>query len=212
MNYYYDIVLNLNEELYEFYEWEENDSIDFIKKIPLFRVSTKTLKDNLKYQTKFSQTMIDQIKNKTVIKKNENLENIFLISDTKNALALEINNEGLVINRSKLLVSDEMNLIEMIYSLKEVKIEYEKIKKYEARKELRQIEKIKKLIKCEIDLLYQEKNRSKLKYLYYEWFNTVENSLEKMYEEMNTELEKNFSDKLNNIYDLIKLSYHKISG
>ena len=36
-----------------------------------------------------------------------------------------------VINRSKLLVSDEMNLIEMIYSLKEVKIEYEKIKKYE---------------------------------------------------------------------------------
>ena len=42
MNYYYDIVLNLNEELYEFYEWEENDSIDFIKKIPLFRVSTKT--------------------------------------------------------------------------------------------------------------------------------------------------------------------------
>ena len=144
--------------------------------------------------------------------KNENLENIFLISDTKNALALEINNEGLVINRSKLLVSDEMNLIEMIYSLKEVKIEYEKIKKYEARKELRQIEKIKKLIKCEIDLLYQEKNRSKLKYLYYEWFNTVENSLEKMYEEMNTELEKNFSEKLNNIYDLIKLSYHKISG
>lgn len=212
MNYYYDIVLNLNEELYEFYEWEENDSIDFIKKIPLFRVSTKTLKDNLKYQTKFSQTMIDQIKNKTIIKKNENLENIFLISDTKNALALEINNEGLVINRSKLLVSDEMNLIEMIYSLKEVKIEYEKIKKYEARKELRQIEKIKKLIKCEIDLLYQEKNRSKLKYLYYEWFNTVENSLEKMYEEMNTELEKNFSEKLNNIYDLIKLSYHKISG
>ncbi len=212
MNYYYDIVLNLNEELYEFYEWEENYSIDFIKKIPLFRVSTKTLKDNLKYQTKFSQTMIEQIKNKTIIKKNENLENIFLISDTKNALALEINNEGLVINRSKLLVSDEMNLIEMIYSLKEVKIEYEKIKKYEARKELRQIEKIKKLIKCEIDLLYQEKNRSKLKYLYYEWFNTVENSLEKMYEEMNTELEKNFSEKLNNIYDLIKLSYHKISG
>lgn len=212
MNYYYDIVLNLNEELYEFYEWEENDSIDFIKKIPLFRVSTKTLKDNLKYQTKFSQTMIEQIKNKTIIKKNENLENIFLISDTKNALALEINNEGLVINRSKLLVSDEMNLIEMIYSLKEVKIEYEKIKKYEVRKELRQIEKIKKLIKCEIDLLYQEKNRSKLKYLYYEWFNTVQNSLEKMYEEMNTELEKNFSEKLNNIYDLIKLSYHKISG
>ncbi len=212
MNYYYDIVLNLNEELYEFYEWEENDSIDFIKKIPLFRVSTKTLKDNLKYQTKFNQDLIEQIKNKTIIKKNENLENVFLISDTKNAIALEINNEGLVINRSKLLVSDEMNLIEMIYSLKEVKIEYEKIKKYEVRKELRQIEKIKKLIKCEIDLLYKEKNRSKLKYLYYEWFNIFENSLEKMYKEMNAELEKNFSEKLNNIYDLIKLSYHKISG
>ncbi len=29
---------------------------------------------------------------------------------------------------------------------------------------------------------------------------------------MNAELEKNFSEKLNNMYDLIKLSYHKISG
>ena len=50
MYYYYDVLLNFGEDenLYEFYEWEEKDQVDFVKKIPIFRVSTECLKDNLK--------------------------------------------------------------------------------------------------------------------------------------------------------------------
>ena len=45
MNYYYDLVLNFNETAFMFYEWNENDVIELIKKIPLFSVNNKVLKD-----------------------------------------------------------------------------------------------------------------------------------------------------------------------
>ena len=44
MIYVYDILLNLQpiEESLEFYEWKQDDLIEHIKKVPLFKVS-KTL-------------------------------------------------------------------------------------------------------------------------------------------------------------------------
>ena len=42
MNYIYDITLNFNKNnLYEFYEWKEEDDAEFILKIPMFKVSTE---------------------------------------------------------------------------------------------------------------------------------------------------------------------------
>ena len=45
MTYIYDILLNFtdDERLLEFFEWEKEDTIEHIKKIPLIRVSTKQL-------------------------------------------------------------------------------------------------------------------------------------------------------------------------
>lgn len=210
MNYFYDILLNFNEELYDFYEWDQKDNIEFIKKIPLFRVSSKTLKDNLKYQTKFNKELIELIKNKTIVKKREPLESTFLIADGKNALALELNDDGKVTARSKLMISDEINLIESMFSLKEIELSYEKLKKYPERTEIRQIETIKKIIHLEIETLYKEKKKSKLQYLYYEWFNKREKNMELIVKEMKEELQKDYTETLNLIYDLIKLSYHKV--
>ena len=45
MNYYYDIVVNFQDTNYMFYDWNEKDNIEFIKKIPIFQVTTNTLKD-----------------------------------------------------------------------------------------------------------------------------------------------------------------------
>ena len=112
-------------EVYEFYEWEEKDNVEFIKKIPLFRVTTECLKDNLKYQTKFDSSLVEQIKEKTIVKGSaENNLNTFILSDTKNALALEVNEEGRVVSRSKLLPSDELNLSEVMFTMKESTLHY----------------------------------------------------------------------------------------
>lgn len=214
MYYYYDVLLNFqdSDKLYEFYEWEEKDEIDFIKKIPLFKISSKTLKDLIKYQVIFETEFLNEIKKKTVLKSSsKELEYAFLVSDTKNALALELNTKGEVINRSKLLLSDEINLSEIMFTMKEIKLPYSKKEKYPAIRELRQIENIKKLIKCEIDTLYESKNISKLKYLYFEWFNEYKEELDEIIKGMYKDLEENYSVNQKHIYEIIKHSYNKVN-
>lgn len=212
MYYYYDVLLNFgaDEELFEFYEWESDDNVEFVKKIPLFRVTLDCLIDNLKYKTKFDSSLVEQIKEKTIIKGSLENINSFLISDSKNALALEINEEGEVISRSKLLPSDELNISEVMFTMRESTLHYEKLEKYPNVTSLRQERKIKKLIKQEIDTLYKEKNVSKLKYLYYEWFNKNNDNIEKIYKTMTSSLQKGYNDNLRTIYDFIKLSYHNM--
>ena len=38
MTYIYDILLNFNEEYYEFYDWNKEDTIVHIKKIPIYKI------------------------------------------------------------------------------------------------------------------------------------------------------------------------------
>ena len=41
MNYIYDILLNFQNEYYDFFEWNTNDQITHIKKIPIIKVSNE---------------------------------------------------------------------------------------------------------------------------------------------------------------------------
>ena len=44
-------LLNFNKNnLYEFYEWEDNDYFDYVKKIEVIKVSKDTIKDIIKNQ------------------------------------------------------------------------------------------------------------------------------------------------------------------
>ncbi len=213
MYYFYDILLNFqgDNDLFEFYEWLNTDNIEFVKKIPLFRVSTKLLQDSLKYKVRFDENVIYQIKNKTILKSTKSIENAFVISDAKNALALELDNNGNVISRSKLLLKDEENLLETMFTMKDIDLKYEKIEKYKKKDSIRQIEEIKKLIKCEIETLYESKNISKLKYLYYEWFNKNCSNLDKIHKDMLNALQKDYNANLKQIYDFIKISYNNVN-
>lgn len=207
MYYYYDVILNFQDDkdLYEFYEWEESDDIDFIKKIPLFKVSTKDLNDLIKYKVKFSLDFSETIKDKTILKaKDKTLKYAFLVSDTKNALALELDSLGNVISRSRLLLGDEINIGEIMFTMTDTKLTYTKLTKYPKRGCLRQIDRMKKVIKKEIDTLYENKNISKLKYLYFEWFNKQNEDINIVYQEMNRSLKENFNDNIERIYELIK--------
>ena len=160
----------------------------------------------------FDKEILSLIENKTIVKSaSECLPYAFIISDAKNALALELNKEGLVISRSKLLLNDETNLLEMMFTIKETDFHYEKEKKYPKRNDLRQIEEIKKLIKCEMETLEHAKNESKLKYLYYEWFNKTCEDPKIILKEMKTALKKDYDASFLRIYDLIKLTYNKVN-
>ena len=40
MNYIYDILINLQKNLYDFYEWNLSDDIMHVRKIPLIKIKT----------------------------------------------------------------------------------------------------------------------------------------------------------------------------
>ena len=209
MNYYYDIVLNFQEKNYMFYEWEEEDSIDIIKKIPIFQVNIKTFKDLINNEIKVDLEFLKSIENKTELK-NKTLKYVALFASKNGSIALEFNNEGKSIYRSFLQVDDELGAIEMLFTLPVYKLNYTILKKISISKNLRKEDNIKNFIKKEIDLLYNKKEIDKLKYLYNEWFLKDNDDILKIYNEMNKKLQDKLSDREITIYNLIRLSYNNV--
>ena len=77
MNYYYDIILNWGEnKAYEFYEWNDTDYLELIKKIPLIKIKTKTFLDFISKNFKVNKDFLDMIKDKTLVSTKKNLGRI----------------------------------------------------------------------------------------------------------------------------------------
>lgn len=213
MNYFYDVIINMNEDnIFSFYEWENYDSIELVKKIPLFRVSTNTLKDFYVWNIKVSVDFLNEIVDKTILKNNKinkTIKYACLLCDTKNTLVVEFDNDGNVISRSNLLLDDDANVLEFIYSYKVSKIEYEKINFLAVNQLLRKEEQIKKVLKIEFNTIIKNNDLSKLKYLFNEWFGYEEKSVVKITNKIHEELNKEVTLKTKSIYELVVLSYSK---
>jgi hypothetical protein len=67
MKYIYDILLNFNEELYDYYEWKETDYIEYIKKIPIVRLSKKDYKKFKDYKIAINKEILDKLYNTTEV-------------------------------------------------------------------------------------------------------------------------------------------------
>ena len=203
MNYYYDIILNWSEnQEYEFYEWNDTDYLELINFVNVLTNKIKVSEDFLK-----------EIKDKTLLNTKKvinKIEYACLITDGKNVLALEFNKEGLVISRSKLLVDDELGILEFAYNLKEIIFIYEIISPLEYNFYLRQEREAKHLILLEINNLYQNKDKAKLKYLYYEYKEETLDDINLIYHNIIDDLDKDFNKDLLKLYYVIKLSYHNV--
>ncbi len=209
MNYYYDIILNFLDSNYLFYDWLEQDTLEYIKKIPLYQVTSKKFKEIYAYEGKISLEFLEEIKDKT-ISKNKKLKYACLIADKNNALALEFNDEGLVIARSSLMLKDELALLEYLYTIPLKDIEYTKIKLINNNLDSRKSRQIKNFISLELKKLINDHNLEKLKYLYLEWFNEKEDNLDKIRKRMEKRLENEITLDEIKIYNIIKLSYNNV--
>ena len=206
MHYYYDLLVNLDEVAWEFYEWEKKDVILPIKKIPFLRINEKEFKKISAYEGKIEKNWLEPYIGKTQIKKDKS-KNLLLLSTTKNSLVIETNSTGQIISRSKLLIEDENNCNELASSLKETTIPFSSQQKIPLRSDFRQAIKEKNLIKIELKTLKETNNISKCSYLYYEWFNILEDDLSTMLENCLKELKKPYTLKIHKIASLIRLSY-----
>ncbi len=213
MNYYYDIILNWNEEeSYNFYEWNDTDYLELIKKIPLFKVKHKIFLDLVSNNIQISSDFLELIKDKTLISTQNNFNKIpyaCLFTDNKNVIALEFNSKGQTTSRSNLTIDDELNVLEISYALKDQFITYDIIKSLPKKTSMRQEKEAKKLITLEINNLYQNKEEAKLKYLYYEYKKEkIDKDL--IYQKIMQDLKGEFNEEILKLYYIIKLSYHNV--
>ncbi|MBO5096512.1 MAG: DUF3603 family protein [Bacilli bacterium] len=202
MNYIYDIFLNFNETLYDIYEWNRNDNIIHIRKIPLFKVDKKTMYDFITKKIELSNDFLTKIFKKTEIFGKNKIDNInysFLISDGIDAVAIKLGNKY-----SRLLIEEEREVIDYVKSIKPITIDYKIIKSnkktiFKTRNEI----KIKEYIFKKVNELIKCNDYDKLKYLYLDCFNkNIENDVDKLFL---LELNKNWDSVYLKLYNLLKL-------
>ncbi len=211
MSYVYDVVLNFNSELYEFFEWNKDDTFYHIKRINLALVNSKTYNDIYDNIVTFDSDFLLSIYNKCEYYTNRKIETLpyaFLLTDSYRVMGILLDNNGKIIKYSSLLLDEEEEVLDLCYKLGEIKLIYTIINKnskhdFLTRNEVDVINYLKK----ELTSDYKKNNLSKLKYLYYEYFNKYSDNIDTIYHELLSELKENYNSKLKELYNLIKLSY-----
>lgn len=188
MDYIYDIVLNFQDNYYEFYEWRSSDKIVNYKKVLVYEVSKK---DYL--SLKYNDVVIDK---KIIF----NQSKIFLVSNGIEVMGILLDNDGRVIKRSSLLFDEADEVIEEKDNLRNLVLKYKKNVKREhnlcGRLEKEKNDYVNKFLE---DINVREKEYL-LKYIYYDIFGVEGNDIDKIYSEL-VELKVEDIDKL---YDSLR--------
>lgn len=183
MNYIYDIILNFQERIYDFYEWNKTDVITHIRKIPVFKISSKDLYNIENYNVVLDDLFLEKILNKTEVFSGRTIKNIeyaCILCDGLNVLAIKIDKKRYYF--SKLIIEEELEVTESLARVKEIEIEYQlkepKNKfKFLTRKEVE----MESYVKKELKKLETNGEEEKLKYLYFECFGKKEFNMKDLY-------------------------------
>ena len=213
MIYIYDILLNFNNDFYEFYEWEKGDSIYHVKRIPIFKVDTKLIEEILTKKIKIDDPIVTTMLNKTEIfesKKIKTLKYAALLTDSYRVIGILLDDNFKVSKVSDLLLDEALDAIEISERgvLKEITyniIGSKKENNFLTRNETR----IKKCILAEIKNAYKEKDNLKLEYLYFEFFDKISSNIDEIYEKLMNSLSNEISEKHIKLYGLIRLANGK---
>lgn len=211
MSYVYDLVLNFNNNYYEFYEWKKEDNIYHIKRIHLIKVDSKTYNEIFDNIVVFDNDFLLSIFNKCEFYNNRNVENIpyaFLLTDSYRVMGLFLDSDGKIVKYSSLLLDEEEYVLDLCDKLACIKLNYSIIGKRNRFEFQTRLERhIIKYIRKDLNDDYEKKDINKLKYLYYEYFNKQSDDIDDIYHSLINELDKDLNEKHYNLYNLIKLSY-----
>lgn len=213
MIYVYDIILNWTDEdkVYEFFEWELNDEIEHIKRIPLFKIDIMSFDSLLHYEVKVDNDFMNKIYNLTEIYGSDKIQKInyaTLFTDGTRAMAIEFDESGTAIYRSKLLLDEEQDVIILSSKLLEYKLNTIKGRKKVYNLFNTRLENdIKKILTIEINNSYKKGNFDKLKYLYFECFGKEQVDIDIAYKKLLESIDKEINYNHSKLYEVIKLSY-----
>lgn len=209
MNYIYDILINPQKKLYDFFEWNLSDDIMHVRKIPLIKVSTDSLAIIRNNIVQLNEEGLKLINNRTEVFASHNvrlIKYLCLFSDDRDVFAVEFDKSGIKSRISKLLIDEELEVIEVSENLAinnvELKVkEKNMVENFKTRKEL----KIYEYIISQIN----KGNYERLKYLYFECFDKEENDYQKIVKDLKRKITDNWKDIYEQIYNFLRLSSQK---
>jgi len=188
MDYIYDIVLNFQEDYYEFYEWFACDKLINVKRIPIYRISS-----NDYLSIKYNDVTIDII---SLSKQSK----IFLLTNGIEVMGILINKYGKVLKRSSLLFEEADDILSDKDEIKKIHIKYKIDKKRFINYQTRALVKKQEYVSKYLKKIHNKKQEYLIKYLYYEIYLKEEENLDIIYNKL-VELSKS---NINKLYDSIK--------
>ena len=195
MNYIYDILVNFKYPLIDFYEWNSDDDILNIKRIPFYKIKANILNDfkNNKFKIK-----VDDIKGLTKVFNNKKTYNSLVYTDGDEAVVFKFDDSGVCIGKSRLLVDEEIEILNSAHMVKFSNVDYEIISKddinvYKTRKQCLITDYLVKYID-------RIKDIDKLNYISYECFNDYKKLTKS---ELISHIKGEWNDKYYEIYDFL---------
>lgn len=210
MNYIYDILLNFQEKLYDFYDWNMGDDIKHIRRIPLFKISSDDLISFKENKFVVDKSLLNKIYNKGETFENRKIAKLdyaCLFCDGFETIGICFAENGESILKTKLLIDEDSEVLDVCSHLDEETINYniigeDKPNYLQTREEMHKKEYIIK----ELEKLFYISDTTKIKYLYYDCFNKNESSMDTMLENFNNAIKNDFSTIGTKIYDFLKLT------
>lgn len=188
MDYIYDIVLNFQNNYYDFFEWRSTDKVINVKKIPIYITSNEDYL-NLKYNEVILDTIIFSKPTK-----------MFLITNGVEVMGLLLDNEAKIIKKSSLLFDEADEVLDDKDVLKPLKIVYKKNIKKPHISYSRLISEKKQFLEKYFSNINIDKDEYLLKYIYYDIFHKEENNIDIVYQTLKDLMKEN----VNKIYNSIK--------
>ena len=201
MSYIYDIYLNFKEIPYEFYDWNKNDLLLHVKKIPVFKTNTDEFAQIMKHNIILNNDLMKYVNNKTEVwSNNKKTMSCALITDSNNIIALMFDKSGKTIKRSFLMIDEELEIIDDLCDIDEIDLEYKLLNP------ISYIVKTRKQLKNEEFILKELKNINydRLKYIYYDCFNKFETDKKIIMERIKSIPKTSTTYK--NLYNILKLT------
>lgn len=213
MNYIYDVILDFQKEYYDFYEWNKNDNIFHMRKIPILKINKKQFNEIKNNIVQFSEATTKLFNFKTAERFKQNnitkMKYTIIISTENQAMGIKINKNGIIQLKSSLLPDEQDDVIEIIKFQNEAKLEYKIIKNnknnnFKTRFEIEN----ENFIYNELDKVYEQKNIQKLNYIYLECFNKQEPNIDLAYKKLKSEISKT-NENFKKIYNIFKMTKQK---
>lgn len=194
MNYTYNVTINFNENLINFYEWNKDDNIKKLNKTLVYLVDLKTYKDIINKNVKVTQSFLDNLLT---------TDYTCIFTTEVDAICVKFDKDGYIKLLSKLLLLEERDILDDLTPSNQIILKYKKISNKQVgyskytRYEKQNIEKI-------LNFLSKEKdNASLINYMYYEWFDTTKSK--NKYNDLSTVVTQPYCEKHDKLLKVIDL-------